>query len=358
MASMKPSASSSRDVSPVPAKSQPIDPYRVISSHIKKPILPLLPQAEPLLTNLLSLDPATYSARLSGKTLLTIPDTTSAKSSILVQGRKRNRGNLLERSKAREKHEHAVKEREAIGLVGMRKVKKRLGSVTGRGQKISYKDILPLHYLHIIYLTKLLALPPLPSSIPKTLPQMNPEPLQSKISKADFTGIHLSVVAAKNAALKDISGIVIEETAETFRLVGTDDRVRVIPKEGSLFRLSFPAYIPPVLPTVPECETSSPYPQDLTHHLQICPRMELDLLGSSFAYRSVDRAGRKFRPAQGGGGGSGWGSEWVGHVVNIGKTLSKLESHLDSSIYQTQDGKEIRKRSKSRRKDPPARGNA
>jgi hypothetical protein len=49
----------------------------------------------------------------------------------------------------------------------------------------------------------------------------------------------------------------------------------------------------------------------MEQHLRLSPRISLTLLGTSFGFRSGDRAGRKFRPAQGGGGGSGWGEEWV-----------------------------------------------
>lgn len=130
------SASSSRNASPAP-NTQQIDPYRTISSHLKKPLAPLLPQTEPLLPNLLSLNASIYSSRLSGKTLLTTPDQPSAISSVLVQGKKRNRGNEFEKKKAREDHEMNVKTREGLGLEGMRKVKRRLGSVIGKGKRIS-----------------------------------------------------------------------------------------------------------------------------------------------------------------------------------------------------------------------------
>lgn len=130
------SASSSRNASPAP-NTQQIDPYRTISSHLKKPLAPLLPQTEPLLPSLLSLNAPVYSSRLSGKTLLTTPDQPSAISSVLVQGKKRNRGNEFEKKKAREEHEMNVKTREGLGLEGMRKVKRRLGSVIGKGKRIS-----------------------------------------------------------------------------------------------------------------------------------------------------------------------------------------------------------------------------
>lgn len=84
----------------------------------------------------------------------------------------------------------------------------------------------------------------------------------------------------------------------------------------------------------------------------------MDLLGSAFAYRSADRAGRKFRPAQGGGGGSGWGEDWVGRVGEMGKTLIEMEATVggEQPVREKVNGGK-RKRNKSRRKDPPAWGN-
>ncbi|TYJ56964.1 hypothetical protein B9479_002243 [Cryptococcus floricola] len=356
------SATSSRDQSPAaPAPGgQQIDPYRVLSTHVKKPLAPLLPGSEPLLPTLLSLDSTTYSSRLSGKTLQTTPDQPSTVSSPLVTGRKRNRGNALEKSKARAECQAARKERESLGHEGLRKVKRRLGSVIGKGQCISYTALVPLYHLHTIYICQLLALPPLPALIPPFLPPSNPEPLQTKISKADFTGIFLSVIAARCESLIGIKGIVIEETAETFRIVVEDDKVRVVPKQGSLFRLSFPAFSPPPQKPLAAGIVPSPYPQDLTHHLATCPRIEMDLLGSAFAYRSIDRAGRKFRPAQGGGGGSGWADGWVAKAGEMGQMLDGVDGcqRLNKSEKsEAKQGPSKRKRNKSRRKDLPAWGN-
>ncbi|WVQ72576.1 hypothetical protein IAR50_002134 [Cryptococcus sp. DSM 104548] len=356
------SASSSRDHSPAPAANgQQIDPYRVISTHVKKPLAPLLPSSEPLLPALLSLDSTTYSSRLSGKTLQTTLDQPSTVSSPLVTGRKRNRGNPLERSKARAECEGSRKERELLGHEGMRKVKRRLGSVMGKGQRISYTALVPLYHLHTLYICQLLALPTLPSPIPSSLPPSNPEPLQTKISKADFTGIFLSVIGARCDSLIGIEGIVIEETAETYRIVVKDDKVRVVPKQGSLFRLSFPAFSPPPPEPLAEGTVPSPHPRDLTHHLATCPRIEMDLLGSAFAYRSIDRAGRKFRPAQGGGGGSGWADSWVAKVGEMGQILDEVDGWKSSNraeeISGAKQGPSKRKRNKSRRKDLPAWGN-
>lgn len=156
--------------------------------------------------------------------------------------------------------------------------------------------------------------------------------------KADMTGAKMSVRAARNPSLVGLSGIVIEETAGSIRLVGEDSRLRVIPKIGTQFTLRFPAYA---------CGASR---EDMAEHIASTPQIEIDILGTAFAYRSGDRAGRKFRPAQGGGGGSGWAEEWV--QAEWGDVLRKIhESDEKVDIKSNR-----RKRNKSRRKDPLAFG--
>ncbi|EIW67862.1 hypothetical protein TREMEDRAFT_63752 [Tremella mesenterica DSM 1558] len=100
------------------------------------------------------------------------------------------------------------------------------------------------------------------------------------------------------------------------------------------------------------------------------PRIQIDILGDNFCHRSVDRAGRKFRPTQ--IPGSGWAEEHVRLPVEegFGDLIRKLEreerdsGQVKSLSSDRRNGKERskvkvvgrRKRDKSRRKDPPAWG--
>jgi ribonuclease P protein subunit POP4 len=150
---------------------------------------------------------------------------------------------------------------------------------------------------------------------------------------------------------------VIQETAGTFKLVGKDDLIRgsfsrettctlhrlisfptVIPKANSLFLLSFPAYhfsslpnapqsdpevssippLPPIDPSDPLSFLSSPDPEPslarsqyeaFEQTLKEVAKIEIDILGSAFAFRSSDRVGRKFK--FGGVLDQGWSEEWL-----------------------------------------------
>ena len=407
------------------ATSERLDVYRPLANalqvrgcfHLKtfdlikfqRPIDHLIPPTAssqpPSLPTLLDLDASTYSSRLQGKTLLfdptpdskagsTLPTVTSD-SNALVKGKKRNRGDPRALAHAKADARESEKRKRELGLDGMRKVRKRIKGGIRRGMQIesaqlncsplvladmscSYKTLLPLHHLHTTYMIQLLALPPLPSGLPDPVDDrlpagLTPDGVTSKLSKADFTGIQLVVLSSRNPSLEGIRGIVIEETGGTFLLVSEDDRVRVIPKQGTLFRLQLPAYSPSLVHPNPQ-DPSDPDdivpPLDLAEHLQVCPRIHLDILGSAFAFRSAERAGRKFRPAQVKGGGSGWGEEWV--KTDLADVLDRVESEagkvhrgdIEGESPGEKNGKVVRgvgaagrrKKGKARRKDPPPGG--
>lgn len=140
----------------------------------------------------------------------------------------------------------------------------------------------------------------------------------------------------------------------------------MIPKSGTLFEIIIPAYAPPDFEAAGELYEGSsgerPGPIDWEAHKAVCPRLRILLLGTAFGFRSGDRAGRKFRPAQGGGGGSGWGEDWVkGEWADV---LGSVEKDLEvrSGLAEGEGTREKvlkkakRKRNKGRRKDPPSWG--
>lgn len=237
-----------------------------------------------------------------------------------------------------------------------------------------YDRLKPLHHLHTLYLVNLLNLPRQAEAESSGLRSISSaEAVQSKLSKADYTGARLCVTCARNRSLDGIEGIVIEETASTFRLLTPASTVKVVPKNGTQFELSFPAFAPPSPSSVPgEGEDGSyrstilPIPPDkMEHYIHTTPRLSIPLLGTNFGFRSGDRAGRKFRPTQGGGGGSGWGEEWVkGEWSEIFGMLERGDDRDGDDAKsrkakgRSQEGEKPakRKRGKARRKDPPAFG--
>ncbi|KAL1412085.1 hypothetical protein Q8F55_003082 [Vanrija albida] len=337
MASRTPTPSTSRAASAAPsaAADTTTDVYRPIAAQIQKPLAPLLPSAAgagapPNLPTLMDVDGATYSSRVSGKTLM-LTDLPSAGPSSLVSGRKAHAGDPKAKAAARAAAEGRARARRDAGVVGPRG--RPPVAVISRTSRMEYAALLPLHHLHCAYLAQTLALPVYDGAAPR-IPA--PDALQGKLAKTDFTGARLRVRASRNPSLVGLAGIVVEETAGSFRLLGEDGRARVVPKAGAQFTIAFPAC------AIPEGE-------DVEAFVARCPQIEVDILGGSFAFRSGDRAGRKFRPAQGGGGGSGWAEEWVeGEWSTL---LRGLEGEAQKKIPSGR-----RKKGKSRRKDPLAHG--
>ena len=325
------------------------------------------------------MDGATLDGRLTGKNTLFNDEPASKSPSALVTGRKRNRGDPASKLQARQAAEAITSKRKDNGHTSLRKARRK-GGIALKGNIISYTSLLPLHYLHVLYLCKLLSLPPLSSAPVNQLPKYGANATQTpggsaenvtgKLLKADFTGIRLKVLASRNASLIGIEGLVIEETESTFRLVPTDSRVRVVPKDGTQFHISFPAYAP-VQDQDQEQENEGEV--NVERHLGISPRIELSLLGTNFCYRSADRAGRKFKLAHGGGG-NGWGNDWVSGewsgildadkgsrlgVTRSEKGGSRARTKVPGPVPGTEKGlgaAGMRKKGKSRRKDPFAGG--
>jgi ribonuclease P protein subunit POP4 len=377
----------------------------------QKPIQPLISSTNPLpITDLLSLRPSAYAQKVQNKALNFTPAIqTSTDEAKAVKGRKKNRGDDDARESARREAEGKRREREILGIP-TRKKRKRMAVEAGheieyvlslpnsiptqlglrrrchRRLMTSYERVKPLNHLHTVYLSKLLNLPSFPNDgqLTTSLSDLHlgglggsTDSLHSKISKADFTGAQLSVASSRNPSLVGITGLVIEETASTFRLVTPSSLVKVIPKNGTQFAIIFPAYGPPLRTPGEEEEEEQRYqstvlpisPNVMEDYLRKTPRISIPLIGTNFGFRSGDRAGRKFRPTQGGGGGSGWGEKYV--VGEWSQTLGLLgEEDGAAGPAGTAKGKKghskrsevgngvpiKRKRGKSRRKDPPAFG--
>ncbi|KAG8726001.1 hypothetical protein FRC12_023812 [Ceratobasidium sp. 428] len=154
------------------------------------------------------------------------------------------------------------------------RTERRLSRTATRGLK--YQTFLDIHKLWTGYMSELLNLQSL-SSISGSLDThvaSHAIGMQTKLVKADFHGSKLTVKASKCPTLVGVSGIVIEETANVFRVITPDDRVKVLPKQNSVFTFS--------IPLKPEQEDSA-------------PQIQFELYGNQFRFRADDRASRKFK---------------------------------------------------------------
>jgi len=152
-----------------------------------------------------------------------------------------------------------------------------------KDSEAKYRLFLPLHHLWLGYVSELLALPaPPPPNSSHTIP--NSAALHAKLVKADFHGSIITVRKSKNPCLVGLSGIVIFESENAFRVITKEDRLKVLPKQNSIFGFGVPLYSTLVTSEQEGMET-----------VDSGPHLEFELHGNHFRFRSADRASRKFK---------------------------------------------------------------
>ncbi|XP_066511195.1 ribonuclease P protein subunit p29-like [Hoplias malabaricus] len=117
-----------------------------------------------------------------------------------------------------------------------------------------YELFLPLHELWKQYVVELCNL----------RPGSNPQMIQQKLLKADFHGAVLTVVRSKCPSYVGASGILVQELKHVFKIITKENKLKVIPKRNSVFRVEIGDFI--------------------TH-----------IYGSKFELRSSERSAKKFK---------------------------------------------------------------
>ncbi|KAJ1307525.1 hypothetical protein OPQ81_001623 [Rhizoctonia solani] len=189
---------------------------------------------------------------------------------ILDNPQKESKSRLELKSRATRCQEDKRRRRQNIGHGKERLTPK----VTVKG--LQYSTFADVHTLWCGYMSELLNIPALASiSEPlETYLSSHAIGMQTKLVKADFHGCKMTVRASKCPTLIGSSGIVIEETANVFRIITPDNRVKVLPKQNSIFTFTVPL-------KADQNEAS--------------PQLQFELYGNQFRYRSEDRASRKFK---------------------------------------------------------------
>ncbi|CAI4055994.1 hypothetical protein SKDZ_02G3640 [Saccharomyces kudriavzevii ZP591] len=111
-------------------------------------------------------------------------------------------------------------------------------------------------------------------NITKNIKAFNGSSALLKLSMADYNGALLRVTKSKNKTLIGIQGIVIWDSQKFFVMIVKGplvDQVKCIPKKGTVFQFEIP---------ISDNDDSA---------------LRYSILGDRFKYRSVDRAGRKFK---------------------------------------------------------------
>ncbi|KAH6856937.1 putative rRNA and tRNA processing protein [Chaetomium sp. MPI-CAGE-AT-0009] len=105
----------------------------------------------------------------------------------------------------------------------------------------------------------------------------------AKLASADFHGAGVRVVRSGCVSRVGIEGIVVKDSKFAFEVVTRKNQVKLVPKEGTVFRFEVPVPVPDMGEKGAEeqpAQTSS---------------MVFEIHGEQFQFRSADRASRKFR---------------------------------------------------------------
>lgn len=216
----------------------------------------------------------TYASRIQGRQILLENPVRASRTKQEREDKKTKR--LADRAK------------KDAGVIAPR-VARRNGIWRLHREETKFSLFLPLHSLWMGYMSELLALSPAPPA-PITQPASDAVPsaaaMHAKLVKADFHGAFMTVRQSKNPCLVGLSGIVVHETENAFKIVTEKDQLKLIPKANSIFSFAVPLYSTDSAPVASSGVMSKVF--DIPH-------MEFDLYGNQFCFRAAERAGRKFK---------------------------------------------------------------
>ncbi|KAJ3480942.1 hypothetical protein NLI96_g8000 [Meripilus lineatus] len=231
-----------------------------------------------------------YSNRVQGRQILL--DTPERESRARKERISRRNEELTSRRKAGVIRKQEVKQK------GLWKLSKA---------ETKFDNFLPLHFLWLDYMSELLNLTP-PPSPPETHGgggvSSNASNIHTKLVKADFHGSILTVRQSKNPCLVGLSGIVVHETENAFKIVTQKDSLKLVPKPHSIFVLFLPLYAsttskhvmePTTAPSIDTADNAPSSSENGRKYVLDLPHMELELYGNQFCFRSSDRASKKFK---------------------------------------------------------------
>ncbi|KAL8970604.1 MAG: hypothetical protein Q9197_003725 [Variospora fuerteventurae] len=109
-----------------------------------------------------------------------------------------------------------------------------------------------------------------------------------KIASADFHGSKLTVVRSTCVSLVGLKGIVVRDTKFTFQIVTEKNELKTIPKNHTIFEFHIPQ--PDAI-----AEADITLNKDISDEDLGVNALVFQIHGSSFEYRAVDRATKKFK---------------------------------------------------------------
>ncbi|KZP10489.1 RNase P/MRP p29 subunit [Athelia psychrophila] len=231
-----------------------------------------------------------------------------------IKGRQIMLENPVRESKAKKARDEkrakaaADKAKKKAGVIGRREANDK-GVWTLEREQTRFALFVPIHRLWLGYMSELLALP-MPGTRPVDRAMPAAAGMHAKLVKADFHGSFITVRQSKNPCLVGLSGIVIHETENAFKVITKHNTLKLLPKQNSIFVLAVPLYAyaysvaplpnapPPPTPPAPNAPREPHRTETAMETVTDIPHIEFDLFGNQFRFRSADRAGRKFKPKE------------------------------------------------------------
>lgn len=179
------------------------------------------------------------------------------------------------RRKAREQKRRRAKALKPKPLSSTQRRKLGLHDIPKEGQK--YEVFEPLNRLWIGYAREILG---------KEV-YTGGQGAAAKLSSADFHGAEVEVSRSSCPSRVGIKGIVVKDTKFTFEIVTRKNQLKIVPKEGTMFRIQIP----------PEAanQQGGKQAEKTGAEKEQGNLFTFEILGDQFQYRSANRANRKYK---------------------------------------------------------------
>lgn len=110
----------------------------------------------------------------------------------------------------------------------------------------------------------------------------------AKLCSADYHGAELEVVRSRCVSRVGVRGVVVKDAKHVFEVVTEKQGVKVLPKEGTVFRFVVPR-------PQKKDDTAIEEPVGDGGEKVLERDLVFELHGDQFQYRAADRANRKFK---------------------------------------------------------------
>ncbi|KAL8194906.1 UNVERIFIED_CONTAM: RNase P/RNase MRP complex subunit [Gekko kuhli] len=118
------------------------------------------------------------------------------------------------------------------GLSAKQRREMRLFEIKPEHQR--YEMFLPLHELWKQYIRDLCN---------GLKPEAQPQMIQTKLLKADLHGALVTVTKSKCPSYVGLTGIIVQEMKHVFKIITSEDRLKVIPKLNNVFSMEIDGFI-------------------------------------------------------------------------------------------------------------------